>query len=197
MDRWTRIAGTCLVGTTIALTACSGGSTATSSSSSNQNAASQQSAPTAAPDRSASQASAAANTAPAAPPRVIDPCTLATAAEVSTVVGKLRSGPTPLKSQTGDVLECKFITDAGNIVAISIVDAANWEFRKSFYEDDEGTVNLAGLGEEAFFGEKDHQPGITQVLHKPFILEVSASLASEKDDQEATKAIAATALSRI
>lgn len=194
MDKWTRIAQMCLVGTTFALTACSGGNASTTSSAMQEKTASPQNSSGSTSQQSSRDKFSAAE---ASPPPAVDPCKLASAAEVSAIVGNLRSGPTPMKAQTGETLSCNFVTESGNIIAISVIDAVNWDFRKSFHAEKPETVKLSGLGEEAFFEEMDRLPGGTHVLRKPYILEVRAGLASVRRDQEVTQAIAAAAIGRI
>jgi len=128
----------------------------------------------------------------------IDPCTLVTGAEMEAIVGKLRSGPEPLKGPNGDILECNYVTDDGGLVVISVADGVNWEIRESFAQPDDDTKveRIAGLGEKALYKSPEHGDDELYVLKRPYILELRSSADAEKNRQF-MEAIAKIALPRL
>jgi len=128
----------------------------------------------------------------------VDPCTLVTGAEMEAIVGKLRSGPEPLKGPTGDILECNYVTDDGELVVISVADAVNWEIRESFAQPDDETKveRIAGLGEKAIYKSPEHGDDELYVLKRPYILELRSGVDVEKNRQF-MEAIAKIALPRM
>jgi hypothetical protein len=59
-------------------------------------------------------------------PRSIDLCALATADEMSAIIGKLKSDPKPLKGPAGEMMMCTFTTEAGQEVTFSYENALSW-----------------------------------------------------------------------
>jgi hypothetical protein len=142
------------------------------------------------------QTSSASSTAPKA--QAVDPCTLVTGAEIEAIVGKLRSAQESVKSQTGEVLFCKTLTDQGQLVDLSVIDAVNWDFKLGFNKDNEDShfQKVSGFGDDAFFISPDHGEDELMILAKPYILEVVLTVDSEKNLDYA-KAIAEKALPRL
>lgn len=126
----------------------------------------------------------------------VDPCSLTTAAEVEGIVGKLRSGPEPLKGQDGSILQCKFVTSNGSLVNLAVIDAVNWELHKGLAENEEGSQKVPGLGEDGFFRSGKGATPMLEILKRPYILQVNVTM----DDEDAltfSKAVAEKALPRL
>ena len=159
----------------------------------------QQPATTAQQSTGASQKPAQTTSASTAPKaQAVDPCALVTGAEIEAIVGKLRSGPEPIKGPTGEVLFCKIVTDKGQLVDLGVIDAVNWDFKLGFNKDDKDShfQKVPGLGDDAFFIAPDHREDELMILAKPYILEVVLTVDAEKN-LEYAKAIAAKALPRL
>jgi len=130
--------------------------------------------------------------------RAFDPCSLTTAAEIEAVVGKLRSGPEPIKGQDGNILECKFLTTRGDLVTLSVVSAVNWDFKRGVYEADKDNrfEKVAGLGDDAFFVSQPHIGDQLLILKQPYLLELVVNVESDKN-LDFAKAIAEKAVPRL
>jgi hypothetical protein len=143
-----------------------------------------------------SQATASQDTGALA--RAFDPCTLLTGSEAEAIVGKLRSGPEPVKGQDGSILKCKFVTVEAHLVTLSVVDAVNWDFKQGAYKGDKDNrfEKVAGLGDDAFFVSQPHIGDQLVTLKKPYLLELHVNVDTDKN-MELAKAIAEKALPRL
>jgi hypothetical protein len=134
--------------------------------------------------------------APAKVFKPVDPCSLATAAEMQSIVGKLRSGPEPLKGQNGQILQCDYVTGDGRRIAISVDDGVNWEIHQGIASGDKGTEQVAGLGDDAYFTFFGGEGYNLHVLKRPTILEIDVQMGHDQA-LEVTKAIATKVLPRL
>jgi len=148
-----------------------------------------------APQASASKPSQATASQPVKAYTAVDPCSLTTAAEMEGIVGKLRSGPQPIKAQDGEILMCKFVTDKGQIIDISVINGVNFEIHKGFVKDDKETQMVSGLGEGAFLKAMQNEYTL-EILKQPYALEITMTM-NREDALSFSQTIAARALPRL
>jgi len=127
----------------------------------------------------------------------VDACTLVTADEMASVVGKLKSGPVPLKGPAGEVLMCNYVAENGGKISLNVENALQWGVVKGVADANKDADDVPGVGEAAFL-EPSGDGYILSILKKPHLLGIAIAVSSDKSHAlDIGKAVAQKALPRL
>jgi len=113
----------------------------------------------------------------------VDPCSLVTTDEVTSIIGGVQMGPVAEKNPSGQVLDCGYVASAGGLLMVSVSDAEHWNMRKGFIRPEDHLVSVPDLGQEAIYISPDDGAATLAVLTPPYVLEVRTTIDSDQDQQ--------------